>query len=448
MANPPPASLRATDRYREDRHMTDRTPDFVTAGLAYRDRAMKTIAFGASSTPRGRQKPAPIVVARGEGAHLWDVSGTRFIDYAMGYGPLILGHSPAPVIDAVRAELDLGLRTATVHAKEAELGELIAATVPSAEVSALVSSGSEAIQLALRIARAATGRTKIIKFRGNYHGWFDTIQVGGHPGDDGPDTPGQDPEAAASITLCDWGDLEAVRRVLSRDYAAVLLEAVAVNGGCFAPPAGFLEGLRALTRDLGVMLIFDEVITGYRLSLGGAQQLVGVTPDMTVLGKALGGGLPISAVTGSRAAMEPVASARTLHRGTYNGNPVSVGAAVGCVRYLRENAATIYPRMDALGADLQAHIRAEADRFALPLSVTRTGSAMQLFVGQREIAGLNDVALVDREATTELTAELLLNGVQTLNRGLMYLSAAHTEDDIAQTKQAFSAAIAAVTASR
>ena len=426
--------------------MTDPVPEFVTAGLSYRARAVKTVAYGASSTPRGRQLPAPIVVERAEAAHVWDVTGTRFIDYAMGYGPLILGHSPAPVLDAVRAELDRGLRTASVHRGEAELGELIAATVPSAEISALVSSGSEAIQLALRIARAGTGRTRIIKFRSNYHGWFDTIQVGGAPGSDGPDSLGQDPGASASVTLCDWGDLEGVRQVLTRDYAAVILEATAVNGGCFTPPEGFLEGLRQLTRDLGVLLIFDEVITGYRLSLGGAQQLAGVTPDLTVLGKALGAGLPISAVTGSRAAMEPVASGRTLQRGTYNGNPVSVAAAIACVRHLMENAATIYPQMEAQGAMLETHIRAEAAAQGLVLSVSRTGSAMQLFLGINQASRLEDTARVDREATSAFTADLLLNGVQTLNRGLMYLSAAHSDEDIAQTKAAFSKAIASVVA--
>lgn len=422
------------------------TPAFVEAAQAYRRRALQSVAFGCSSTPRGRQLPAPVVVERGEGANVWDVSGARFADYALGYGPLILGHSPAPVLDAVRAELDKGLRTAAVHRGEAELGELIAATMPSAEIAAFLSSGSEANHLAIRIARALTGRTKIIKFRGNYHGWFDNVQVAGTPGNDGPDTLGQDPAAAEAVTRLDWGDLEAVRRTLTRDYAAVLLEPIAVNGGCFMPPEGFLQGLRDLTRELGVVLIFDEVITGYRLDLGGAQAVTGVNPDLTVIGKAMAAGFPISAVVGTRAAMEPVASGRLLHRGTFNGNPVSVAAAIACIGHLQANAAEIYPRIDAQAADLQAHIRAEADAAGLTMSVARTGSALQIFLGMSQVTGLSDIARIDRAGTAAFMGELLVNGVYAISRGLMYMSAAHTDDDLARTKDAFSRTIAATAA--
>lgn len=422
--------------------LTMAEPAFVTAAREHRARALKTVAFGCSSTPRGRQLPAPLVVARAEGAHLWDISGARFIDYALGYGPLILGHSPQGVIGAVKSSLDLGLRTATIHQGEAELGELIAQTLPSAEVSAFASSGSEAIQLALRIARAATGRTRIVKFRGNYHGWFDSIQIAGMPGNDGPDTLGQDPAAAASVTVLDWGDLDQLRAVLDDTFAAVILEPVAINGGCFMPPAGYLEGLRDLTREKGVVLIFDEVISGYRLGTGGAQALVGVTPDLSVIGKAMGAGFPISAVAGSRAAMEPVASGRMLHRGTFNGNPVSVAASVACIRELIAREDEIFPRMEAQGADLESHIRETAREAGLPLSVARTGSALQIFLGIDQVAGLGDLPRIDRAATAAFCGELLLAGVQTIARGLLYLSATHSDEDIALTKAAVTRAIA------
>lgn len=418
-------------------------PSFVVAARDYRARALKSVAFGCSSTPRGRQLPAPLVVARAEGAHLWDISGAQFVDYALGYGPLILGHSPHAVIDAVKAEMDLGLRTAAIHKGEAELGELIAATLPSAEISAFVSSGSEAIQLALRIARAGTGRTRIIKFRGNYHGWFDSIQIAGTPGNDGPDTLGQDPQAAASVTVLDWGDLDAVRAVLDDSFAAVVLEPIAINGGCFMPPAGFLQGLRDLTQAHGVMLIFDEVISGYRLGLGGAQAILGVTPDLSVIGKAMGAGFPISAVAGSRAAMEPAASGRMLHRGTFNGNPVSVAAAIACISELQAREAEIFPRMEAQGAELENHIRTTARQHGLAMSVARTGSAMQIFLGLEQVSGLADLARIDRPATAAFCGELLMAGVQTISRGLMYLSAAHSDADIELTKAAFGRAIMA-----
>lgn len=420
--------------------------DYVAANSDWRGRALRSVAYGTSSTPRGNQRPAPLVAERARGAHVWDISGQRFIDYALGYGPLILGHSPAPVIEAVTEEMSRGLRTATIHRGEAILGELIAETLPSAELSAFVSSGSEAIQLALRIARALTGRMRIIRFRGNYHGWFDSVHSAGRPGDDGPDTLGQDPGALASSTLLDWGDLDGLRRAIGPDIAAVLLEPAAVNGGCFLPPDGFLEGVRALTTANGAAMIFDEVITGYRLGLGGAQGRFGVTPDLSVIGKAMGAGFPIGAVSGSAAAMEPVATGRLLHRGTFNGNPVSVAAAVACIRYLRDHAEQIYPRMDAQAADLAAFIAAEAGAQGLPLSVLRAGSAVQVFVGQQGVTTLADAARMDRAANAEYAGNLLAEGVQIINRGLMYLSSEHGADDIAQTKDAIARAISATIA--
>ncbi|WP_283179311.1 aminotransferase class III-fold pyridoxal phosphate-dependent enzyme [Gemmobacter sp. 24YEA27] len=191
--------------------------------------------------------------------------------------------------------------------------------------------------------------------------------------------------------MLDWGNLDQLRAVLDDTFAAVILEPVAINGGCFMPPAGYLEGLRDLTREKGVALIFDEVISGYRLGTGGAQALVGVTPDLSVIGKAMGAGFPISAVAGSRAAMEPVASGRMLHRGTFNGNPVSVAAAVACIRELIARQDEIFPRMEAQGADLEAHIRETAREAGLPLSVARTGSALQIFLGIDQVSGLGDL---------------------------------------------------------
>lgn len=427
--------------------MTDPAPDFVSANLEWRARALRSVAYGTSSTPRGNQLPAPLVAERAEGAHLWDISGRRFIDYALGYGPLILGHSPSPVIAAVMAEMGRGLRTASNHRGEALLGELITETLPSAELSAFVSSGSEAIQLALRIARAATGRVRIIRFRGNYHGWFDTVHSGGRPGNDGPDTLGQDPAATASSTLLDWGDAEGLRAAIGPDIAAVLLEPVAVNGGCFLPPPGFLETAREVTLAAGAVLIFDEVITGYRLGLGGAQGRLGVTPDLSVIGKAMGAGFPISAVAGSAAAMEPVASGRLLQRGTFNGNPVSVAAAVACICHLRDHEGAIFPRIDAMAEDLAAFIRAEAGRAGLPISVLRAGSAVQVFVGRGDIARLSDTVRMDRAANAAFAGALLAAGVQIIGRGLIYLSAEHSPEDIARTKDAISQAISATAGS-
>lgn len=411
------------------------------ASLAYRAEAREHLAYGVSSTPRGNQRPAPIVVERAEGAWITDADGNRFIDYAMGYGPLILGHSPATVLDAIRAELDRGLRTASVHRGEAELAGMIVRCVPSAEMVSFVNSGTEAVQLALRIARAVTGRMRVVKFRANYHGWADGVHVANGPGNDGPGTIGQDPAAATSLTVLDWGDAEALERVLDQGFAAVLLEPAAINAGCFAPPPGFLERARAVTRRHGVQLVFDEVITGFRVGLGGVQAQADVVPDLTVLGKAVGGGLPIGVVAGTRAAMGPVADGSLFHRGTFNGNPLSMAAGIACLRVLVAEEASVFPRMAAQAARLAAHVTSEAARLDLAVCAQTYGSALQVFAGLRRMGGIGDLPMVDRDGTQRLMEALLRRGVQAIHRGAMYLSAAHGEAEIAATERALTGAL-------
>jgi glutamate-1-semialdehyde 2,1-aminomutase len=413
-------------------------------GKTYRERALKSVAFGVSSTPRGRQLPSPIVTNRAENAHIFDETGNRFIDYSLGYGPLILGHSPTCVITAVQRELAKGMRTASVHKGEAELAELIAETVPCATLSSFVSSGSEAVHLALRTARAVTGKLPIIKFRGNYHGWFDNIHLANGVQNDGPSTIGQDPGSSQNIKILDWGDSQAFLDEITDDYAAVILEPVAVNFGCLYPPVGFLQLVRQKTSELGVILIFDEVITCYRLSLGGAQQKMDVIPDLAVIGKAMGGGLPIGAVTGSAAAMEPIASGRMLNRGTFNGNPISVAAAIACITHLRDQQHTLYSNIDATARELEDHATAQARQANVQVSVTRAGSALQIFLGTSQIETLADTANINVKQTGEFAAEMLTRGVQIISRGLMYMSSVHTQDDIDLTKRAFEGAFSAV----
>ena len=418
----------------------DKSKDF-TKSVQYRDYASKYLANGVSSTPRASQLPVPLAIERASGAIVTDADGNDYIDYTMGYGPLILGHDPAPVLEAVRQQLDKGLRTASVHRGEGRLAELISETVPCAQMTSFVSTGTEAVQLALRIARAATGRTRIIKFRANYHGWFDSIHIANNAGDDGPSSAGQDLQAASNVTLLDWGRIDEIERIISADFAAVIVEPAAINAGCFSPPSGWLRRLRELTEKFGVVLIFDEVIAGYRLSLGGAQQVYGVTPDIAVLGKALGAGLPIAAVTGSHAAMAPLVAKKVHHRGTFNGNPLSVGAAIACLEYLQARGDTAYTAMDAMAADLHMHINAECQALDLNICANRIGSAIQLFSGVRQLDDIAELGGADKVAVLKVTEALVLNGLNPLPRGLMYLSMAHTDQDIANTKIAFSRAL-------
>ena len=349
--------------------------------MAQFERASQSLAGGVATAFRSAQQPVPVSFTTGRGSRLTDVDGNEYVDYALGFGPMLLGHSPEPVLEAVRRQLDRGLGFGASHELEAELAEAVCRTVPSAELCVFGSTGSEAVHSAIRIARAATGRNRVIKFLGHYHGWLDPVHVG-VPGQTGkaPATGGQDPEASASVTVCRWNDVDALSDALADDVAAVIMEPAAINVGAFPPAPGYLERAKELTARAGAVLIFDEVITGYRLALGGAQQRYGVLPDLTVLGKALGAGFPISAVCGRRDVMAVVADRRVSHVGTFNANPVCASAAAAAIGVLERDADSLYPLLDELGARLAEDLRAGAAAAGLPLVVNQIGAAAYGFV--------------------------------------------------------------------
>jgi glutamate-1-semialdehyde 2,1-aminomutase len=246
------------------------------------------------------------------------------------------------------------------------------------------------------------------------------------------------------VSVLDWGDINGLADVLLGDVAAVIMEPAAINAGCFAPPAGFLQSVRDQTAASGTVLIFDEVITGFRLGLGGAQERYGVTPDLTVLGKALGAGLPISAVTGSAAMLQPIVSGTVSQRGTYNGNPLSVAAAIACVDHLAAHAGEFFPRMDGYATAIAEHVRATARRVGVAVTANCVGPCVQLFAGTEAVPTLRDLNRADKAQTLVLTGLLVQRGVAPLPRGMMYLSTAHTDEHIALTLQALSGAIEAL----
>jgi glutamate-1-semialdehyde 2,1-aminomutase len=415
-------------------------PKFLRSA-EYQARASKVLPRGVSSSPRATQRPMPLAIAHAEGARVTDVDGRTYVDYALGYGPLILGHNPAPVLDAVRRELSRGLRVGGITTGEADLAERIASMMPSCAMSAFVSTGTEGAQLALRLARAVTGKLTVVKFRCHYHGWSDAIHLATDPAEDGPSTAGQDPDALRHVIVLDWGSLETLCALDPREVAAVIMEPAAINAGCFEPRSRFLRGVREWTKANGVVLIFDEVITGFRMAPGGAQARYGVEADITVLGKALGAGMPISAVSGSEAMLEPIIDGRVSQRGTFNGHPLSVAAASACLDYLARNAGDIYPRLEAYARAITEHVRETARRTGAEVTANQAGPCVQLFAGTRAVPTLADLASVDKSRTLDLTGALLARGVATLPRGMMYLSAAHTESDIDATLIALTEAI-------
>jgi glutamate-1-semialdehyde 2,1-aminomutase len=416
-----------------DASVTERSYD---RSRSQHERASRTLAGGVATAFRAAQSPVPITFERGSGARLWDIDGNEYVDYALAFGPMLLGHSPKPVIAEVERQLRRGIGFGASHHLEAELAEAVCRTVPSGELCVFSNTGSEAVHAAVRIARAATARRRVIKFRGHYHGWFDSIHVAVSANLDGPGTEGQDPDAAASVTICDWDDLPALEMCVGEDVAAIIMEPVAVNGGCFLPSAGYLEGVRSLATRIGAVLIFDEVITGYRVSLGGAQERLHVVPDLTVLGKALGAGMPISAVCGSADVMDVVRSGYLAHVGTFNANPICASAAYAAITTLERDRDEIYPQLDAATAELSDTFGSAGAEAGVPLRVNHFGGAAYGFISDRPVQAIPDLKWADAAAYRRLAALLLDEGVHVIPRGLLYVSSAHTEADLTETRAA------------
>jgi glutamate-1-semialdehyde 2,1-aminomutase len=326
----------------------------------------------------------PLFVARAEGARVFDVDGRSYIDFLGSWGPLILGHAPAPVVEAVSEAVRRGTSYGAPTEGEVEMAELIRRAVPSMEMMRLVSSGTEAGMSAIRLARGATGRDCIIKFDGCYHGHADSLLVKAGSGGATfgvPDSLGV-PKALAALTLTvPFNDLDAVRRMLEAhpdQVAALIVEPVAGNMGVVPPAPGFLAGLRELTTRHGALLIFDEVITGFRVAWGGAQARYRVRPDLTCLGKIIGGGLPVGAYGGSRDLMERVAPLGGVYQaGTLSGNPLAVAAGLATLLALERPG--VYERLEALGARVERDIAEAAAAAGVPVTINRVGSMLTVF---------------------------------------------------------------------
>jgi len=400
-------------------------------------RARGSLAGGVATAYRAPQQPLPITFARGHGSRLTDVDGNEYVDYALAFGPMLLGHSPKNVVRAVERQLFTGIGYGACHPVEAELAEAVCRTVPCADLCVFSSTGSEAVHAALRIARAATGRNRVIKFLGHFHGWLDPLAIG-IPGlrDASPATGGQDPAASSAVTVCRWNDLDVLRAAMDDDVAAVIMEPYAVNGGCLSAAPEYLSAVRDITAQTGAVLIFDEVITGFRLSLGGAQERLGVVPDLAVLGKALGAGFPISAVCGRADVMDEVASGRVKHVGTFNANPVCATAALAAVTELERDAAEIYPRLDDVGSRLAEILRQEAARAGLPLVVNQLGGMAHAFCSVEPVETHEDTLRTDPGLYRRFAEALLDEGVHVISRGLLYVSSVHEDADLEQTRQA------------
>ena len=354
----------------------------------------EVIAGGVSSSMRAQAIPEPLVVDRAEGDRIWDVTGRELIDLNMGYGPHLFGYADRELSAALARQLTEGAMTGLPHRIDQEAGELVARLVPSIEQVRFANSGTEAVASALRLARAATGRMEVLTFDGHYHGWSETVlRVGkSHFHEPAPDSTeprpgalGMIPEALAHTLQVPWNDLPALRAVFEAhgdQIAAVICEPVMANA-CVVPPApGQLEELRALCDRFGAWLIFDEVITGFRLGRGGAQERYGVMPDLTVLSKVMGGGVPVAAFGGSRSTMAMLADHRAMHLGVYSGNHMSVRAVVTMLRKI-ERSPEIYERLEQHCDYLEQRLRGMFAEVNRPALVSRVGSLLSVSLLRR-----------------------------------------------------------------
>lgn len=409
------------------------------------DRASKVLASGVSSEFRKYNHPHALFYTHGQGAHLYDVDGNEYLDFTLSQGPLILGHSNREVLDAVHNYSEKGQLFAGQHQQEVELAELLNQIIPSAEMMRFCLDGSEAVHTALRVARSKTGKTKFLRFEGHYHGWLDNVSWGisAPPAGDLGDrlhpnvyawSQGLPEMSREEFIVLPWNDLDLVRKALEenrRDIAAIITEPMMCNSGCITPKVGFLEGLRSLCDEYGIALIFDEVITGFRLGLAGAQGYFKVIPDMSIFAKAIGSGYPISAIVGKKIWMDEIVTARVIHAGTMNSCNPTVAAALATVSILKRDDP--YPKMFALGEKLRSGLRKQAAEFAVNLLVQGLGPVIHTgFIEQSEVADFRDVQLYDKGKLKQFIAGLHDAGLRVIGRGLWYISAVHTEEDIDQ----------------
>jgi glutamate-1-semialdehyde 2,1-aminomutase len=381
------------------------------------EEAKRLIPGGVNSPVRayGAVGGNPPFIARGDGPWIWDVDGNRYLDLVCSWGPLILGHRPAAVIKALRDQLERGWTFGAPTEAEVHLAAAVSERMPAIQMLRLVNSGTEATMSAVRLARGITGRSKLIKFAGGYHGHADALLVEAGSGVATlgiPGTPGITRGAAEDTLVVPYNELADVEAVMNRwpaQIAAIIVEPIAGNMGVVPPSPGFLAGLRRLTQNDGSLLIFDEVITGFRVARGGAQELYGVAPDLTCLGKVLGGGLPIGAYGGRRELMVQVAPAGAVYQaGTLSGNPLAVAAGLSTLEALDDQA---YRRLEEAGSRVASALQSAAAAAETPLTVNRVGSMLTAFFTDRAVSDYASAKQADPASFASWFRRLLAKGV-------------------------------------
>lgn len=406
-------------------------------------RAKKVLAGGVSSEFRKYNHPHALFYTHGQGATIYDVDGNEYLDFTLSQGPLILGHSHPEVLKAVSDYSEKGQLFAGQHIQEIELAEKLNQLIPSAELMRFCLDGSEAVQTAFRVARAKTGRQKFLRFEGHYHGWMDNVCWGlttpsvealgsrEHP-NVFPWTKGLPEGVEDEFIILPWNDLDLVKKVVVERYqeiAAIITEPVMCNNGCIQPNEGFLQGLRDLTTEFGIALIFDEVITGFRLSLGGAQSYFGIAPDLSIFAKAIASGYAISAIVGKREWMELIENATVIHAGTMNANNPTVAAALATISVLEREQP--HERMFVLGKKLMEGLENVGKETGHSMLVEGPGPMFAMsFTALVKTSDYRDTLVADKGKLAKFIGAMHEEGIRIIGRGLWYISEAHTEADI------------------
>ena len=408
------------------------------------EEAKKIMPGGVNSPVRAYQAVhrSPLFIDHAKGSKIVDVDGKEYIDYVCSWGPGILGHADDRVIKAVQDACAKGLTFGAPTEKETILAEMVQEIMPSMEMMRLVNSGTEAVMSAIRVARGYTGRDKIVKFRGCYHGHSDGLLVKAGSGaltQAVPDSLGVPADYTKNTLVAEYNDINSVKQLFEqygKEIATVVVEPVAANMGVVPPKQGFLEELREITKQYGALLIFDGVITGFRLSLGGAQEYYGITPDLTTLGKIIGGGMPMAAYGGRREIMEKVAPLGGVYQaGTLSGNPIATTAGITTLRILKENADHIYPQI----ADATRQLAdAARDTFGDSVQVNQVGSLMSVFFTKKPVVDYNSATASDTEAYAAYFNAMLQQGIYLAPSQFeaMFVSAVHSKEDLARTIEA------------
>lgn len=405
------------------------------------ERAKRLIPGGVNSPVRAFN-PYPFFVKYAKGSRIFDVDGNEYIDYCMGYGPLILGHAPEPVVEAVREQLEKGTLYGTPTEQEVELAELICDAVPCAEMVRLVNTGTEATMSAIRAARGFTGRKKIVKFEGCYHGAYDCVLVKAGSGATTfgmPSSLGVPEETVQNTLVLPYNEIEGFEGLIEREgenIAAVIIEPVVGNAGVILPKDGYLRRVRELTKEKGIVLIFDEVITGFRLSFGGAQEYYDIIPDMVTLGKIMGGGFPIAAFGGQKEIMEVVAPVgRVYQAGTFSGNPISVVAGLATLETVHRKGDSLYKELELKARMICDAVRDFVEDKNLSVQVNDVASMFQIFFVDGEVYDYESAKKADKAKFMTYHKKLLERGVfvPPSQFETCFVSSEHSREEIEKT---------------